>query len=455
MADKYDLIVIGGGPAGYLAAERAGGAGLSVAVFEMRTLGGVCLNEGCIPTKTFLNSAKIYTHALHGEAFGVRAAGITLDHAAVLRRKAEVVKTLVVGVEYKMKENKVTVIRSEAEIVGRTNGGFVVRGGGYEAVAGKLLIATGSKPVTPPIPGVMDGLSAGYVCTSREILDIGYVPESLVIVGGGIVGLEMADYFSVAGAKVTVVEMADKIAGPFDREISRILQRNLEAKGVVFILGAKVTGISQGAVVAESVGGSVSAPGDIVLLSIGRRPASEGLGLERISVLTENGAVVTGRHMQTSVPGVYAAGDVNGKVMLAHTAYREAEVAVNHMLGIPDEMRYDAIPSVIYTQPEAAYVGETDESAATKGLRFIVKKLPLTYSGRYVAENEKGDGVCKTLIDEGSGRIIGVSIVGGNASEIILSAGAIVSLGIPVESARRIVFPHPTVGEIIRETLFM
>jgi dihydrolipoamide dehydrogenase len=454
MTDKYDLIVIGGGPAGYLAAERASEAGLSVALFEKRALGGVCLNEGCIPTKTFLNSAKIYAHALHGDAYGVTADGLKLDHAAVLKRKETVVARLVGGVKYTLKEKKVVVIEAEAEIDGKTDEGFAVHGGGTEAVAPKLIIAAGSKPIVPPIPGVAEGVEAGYVYTSREILDIDHVPGSLVIVGGGVIGLEMADYFAVAGSKVTVVEMLDKIAGPFDREISQILKKNLEAKGVTFMLGAKVISASKDGVKAEVNGETVDVEGEAILLSIGRKPAPEGLSLEKIGVLVENGAVVTGSHMQTNVPGVYAAGDINGKIMLAHTAYREAEVAVNHIIGKLDEIKYDAIPSVIYTQPEAAYVGETEETAAAKGLRITVKKLPMAYSGRYVAENDAGDGICKMLVDDSAGRIVGVSIIGGYASEIILSAGVLIGLSIPIESAKRMIFPHPTVGEIIRETLF-
>jgi dihydrolipoamide dehydrogenase len=254
---------------------------------------------------------------------------------------------------------------------------------------------------------------------------------------------------------VTVIEMLEMIAGPFDEEIAKILKKNLEAKGVTFMLGAKVTEVTRYGVKAEAAGETVTVESDAVLLSIGRRPAPEDLGLEKLNVLVENGAVVTGSHMQTNVPGVYAAGDINGKFMLAHTAYREAEVAVNHLLGKRDEMRYGAIPSVIYTQPEAAYVGETEESAAAKGLRVAVKKLPMTYAGRYVAENERGDGIAKTLIDESSGRVVGVSLIGGAASEIILAAGILTELGVPYEQAKRVVFPHPTVGEILRETLFV
>jgi len=452
MADKYDLIVIGGGPAGYLAAERAGEGGLSVALFEKRALGGVCLNEGCIPTKTFLNSAKIYAHALHGAAYGVNVEGISLDHSAVLARKKKVVAKLVAGVAYTLKQNKVTVIEAEAKIEGRTDEGIEVSGGGTKVVSDKILIAAGSKPVVPPIPGVISGIEEGYVYTSREMLEIDHIPERLVIVGGGVIGLEMADYFAVAGSNVTVVEMLDKIAGPFDGEISTILQKDLESKGVKFLLDTKVTEVNAKNVLAETGDGPVDIPCDATLLCVGRRPAPEDLALERINVLVEKGAVVTGKHMQTNVPGVYAAGDINGKIMLAHTAYREAEVAINHILGKPDKMKYDAIPSVIYTQPEAAYVGETEESAAAKGLDVTVKKLPLVYAGRYVAETERGDGICKVLIS--AGRIVGVHLIGNYASEIILSAGILTDLNVPIESAKRIVFPHPTIGEIIREALF-
>jgi dihydrolipoamide dehydrogenase len=454
MADKYDLIVIGGGPAGYLAAERAGEAGLSVALFEKNKLGGVCLNEGCVPTKTFLNSAKIYAHALNGSTYGVSAEGLSLDHAAVLARKEKVVKTLVTGVGYKMKQNKVNVIQSSAAIQGPSDDGYIVTSEGATCTAPNVLVAAGSKPIIPPIPGVEAGLKEGWVCTSREILDIDHIPRSIAIVGGGVIGLEMADYFATAGSNVIVVEMLDKIAGPFDRDISKLLQKDLEAKGVVFLLEAKVTGFKKGFVKAELAGGSIDIPAEIALLSIGRRPDAEGLGLESVGVLVEKGAVVTDKYMQTNAHGIYAAGDINGKYMLAHTAYREAEVAINRITGVKDAMDYRAIPSVIYTQPEVAYSGETEESAAAKGLAYKVKKIPMTYSGRYIAEHGMGKGICKMLTDEKGEQIYGVSMIGGYASEIILSASMLIELGIPIESAKRVVFPHPTIGEIIREALF-
>jgi len=387
----YDLIVIGGGPGGYLGAERAGHAGLSVLLFEKRALGGVCLNEGCIPSKTFLNSAKIADYAKHGSKYGVSAENIKIDHPAVVQRKNKVVKMLVSGVSMNMKKNGVSVVNAEASITGRSPEGFEVKAGDTVYTAKRLLLATGSVPSMPPIPGLLDGYRNGFVLTNREILDLTEVPERLAIIGGGVIGLEMASYFNSAGSKVTVIEMLDHIAGPTDREISNILLRSYKKKGVDFRLSAKVTEITGSEVFFETAEGRQSVQAGKVLVSIGRRPFTEGLGLENIGVELEKGMIKTDGHMQTNVPGVYAVGDVNGQLMLAHTAYREAEVCVNHILGKRDLMRYQAIPSVIYTNPEVGSVGETEESTKEKGLDVEIVKLPLSYSGRYLAETTENE----------------------------------------------------------------
>ena len=277
----YDLIVIGGGPAGYLAAERAGHAGLNTLLIEKRFIGGVCLNEGCIPSKALLYSAKIYDGAAHGEKYGVSVKDIKLDHNFVVERKNKVVNTLVSGIKSKLKKNKVTVVMAEAKITGRTAEGFTVSAADQTYTGAKLLIATGSVPVTPPIPGVKEGLESGFIVTNREILDLKEVPEKFTIIGGGVIGLEMASYFNTAGSKVTVIEMMDKIAGPTDREISEILLKNYQKKGITFNLGCKVTGVQPGKVIYESQGKSFEVPSDKVLLSIGRRAFTEGLGLDR------------------------------------------------------------------------------------------------------------------------------------------------------------------------------
>ncbi len=450
----YDLIIIGGGPAGYLAAERAGHAGLNTLLIEKRFVGGVCLNEGCIPSKALLYSAKLYDGAVHGGKYGVTVEKAELNHEVVVNRKNKVVRTLVAGIKAKLKKNKVTLVEGTAEILGKGEDGFEIKAGGSTYNGLRLLIATGSVPVIPPIPGVKEGIEKGYVLTNREILDLKEIPVSLVIVGGGVIGLEMASYFNTAGSKVTVAEMLDHIAGPTDREISEILLKNYQKKGVDFKLGAKVAEVKEGAVVYECEGKTFTVPAEKVLISIGRRAATEGLGLEHLGVETERGSIKTDERGKTNVPEVYAAGDVNGTSMLAHTAYREAEVCINNILGRKDIMRYNAIPSIIYTNPEVAGVGETEETAKQKGIEFEAAKLSMMYSGRYAAENEGGDGICKVLIDKKHRKVIGVHMIGNYSSEIIYGAGLMIETELRVSDIKELVFPHPTVSEIIREAIF-
>ena len=453
--DTFDLVILGGGPAGYLAAERAGHAGLSTMVIEKRAFGGVCLNEGCVPSKTFLNSAKVLDYANHAAAYGVRVEGKNaIDQKAVVERKNGVVKMLVGGIEASLKKNKVTVKKCEGFIEGKTAEGITIRAGEEKVLAKRLLIATGSMPVVPPIPGLKENIGAGFVLTNKEILDLTEVPEKLVVIGGGVIGLEMASYFSSVGSEVTVIEMLNKIAGPTEAEVSAILQKALEKKGVRFNLGCKVTAVEQGAVVYEKDGKTEKAKADKVLLSIGRRAVTQGIGLENIGVALERGAIVTDDCMRTNVANVYAAGDVNGKVMLAHTAYRESEVAVNNMLGKRDRMRYNVIPSVIYTNPEVGSVGETEESAKAKGLSVKTVSLPMMYSGRYVAENTDYTGICKLVVNKDTNTLIGAHIIGSYAGEFIVAVSELVDLEVDIENIKKLVFPHPTVCEIVREAVF-
>ena len=450
----YDLIILGGGPAGYLAAERAGHAGLSVLLFEERTVGGVCLNEGCIPTKTLLYSAKLFDSARHGEKYGVKAENLSIDHAAVVRRKDKVVKVVVSGVKSSLKASGAVVLSQRARISGKGPDGYTVSGEGETYTGKRLLIATGSSPAVPPIPGLKEGMASGTVLTNREILDLKERPDRLCVIGGGIIGLEMASYFCSIGAQVTVIEMLDHIAGENDRDLIKLLQADFEKRGIVFELSAKVTAIDKNSVHYEENGQSLALQADKVLLSIGRRPNTADLGLESIGIYVERGAIVTDGHMQTNQPDVYAAGDVNGISMLAHTAYREAEVAVNRMLGKQDTMRYDAIPSVLYTNPELASVGETEASAKAKGLPCKTISLSMRFSGRYVAENEGGNGMLKMVVNEKTRQILGMQALCNYASEFIIAAGTYVELGLTLDEIKKIVFPHPTVCEIMREAVF-
>jgi len=451
----FDLIIIGGGPAGYLAAERAGHGGLKTLLIEKRFIGGVCLNEGCVPSKALLHSAKILDYAKHGDAYGVTTTGASIDQKAVIARKNKVVRNLVAGIKGQLKASHVTVKEGFAEILGRDPGIVKVKVGEEVFEAQKLIIASGSEAIVPPIPGAKEGLEQGYVLTNREILNLEVIPKTMVIVGGGVIGLEMASYFNSVGSKVTVIEMLDKIAGPTDREISSILQKNYEKKGITFKLGCKVTGLPKGAVEFEDKSSAKqSVEADYVLLSIGRRPVTAGLGLEKIGVLVERGHIVVDDIGQTNVPGVYAAGDVNGNWMLAHVAYREAEVVINNMLGKRDVMRYNAVPSVIYTNPEVGCVGETEESAKAKGLSCKVASISMNYSGRYMAENANGDGICKVVVDPVRNRMIGCHIIGNYASEIIVAASMLIETEMKIEDIKEFIFPHPTVCEIIREAIF-
>jgi dihydrolipoamide dehydrogenase len=453
--ETYDLVVLGGGPGGYLAAERAGHAGLKTLVIEKREFGGVCLNEGCVPSKTFLNSAKVLDYANHAADYGVKVEGNkTVDQKFVVERKNGVVKMLVSGIKAQLKRNKVTMKVAEGFIEGKAEGGYVIKAGEEKVLAKRLIVATGSMPTLPPIQGLKENLEAGVALTNREILNLTEIPKKLAVVGGGVIGLEMASYFSSVGSEVTVIEMLDKIAGPTEKECSAILQKALERKGVKFNLGAKVTSIEKDGVVYEKDGKVSKVEADKILLSIGRRAVTAGIGLENIGVNLERGAIVTDDQMKTNVANVYAVGDVNGKIMLAHTAYREAEVAINTILGKKDAMRYNVIPSVIYTNPEVGSVGETEESAKQKGLDVKCVSIPMTYSGRYVAENTNLDGVCKLVINNKTNTLIGAHIIGSYAGEFIVAVSAMVDLEVDIENIKKLVFPHPTVCEIVREAIF-
>lgn len=449
--ELFDLIIIGGGPAGYVAAERAGAKGLKVVLIEKKSLGGVCLNEGCIPTKTLLYSAKTYENALHGNLYGVFGDNIRYDFSAMMSRKNKVVRKLVAGVKGKMKQNNVTVVDGEAFIKGRGGDGIEVECAGNSYKAANLLIGTGSEAFIPPIPGVRE--SGDILLTNREILELKEQPESLIVIGGGVIGMEFASFFNSLGSKVTIVEMLPEILGGLDLEIAGLLRSHYTKKGVDFNLNAKVVKIDGNRVVFEKDGKTETVEGDKILMSVGRRPVTAGFGLENIGVELFKGGIKVDEKMRTNVPGVFAAGDVTGFSLLAHTASREGEVVVNNLTGKKDIMRYNAIPGVVYTNPEVAGVGETEESAKAKGIRYRVMKLPMAYAGRFVAENEGGSGLCKVIVGEKYGEVIGVHMIGNPSSEIIYGACIAIEQEMTVEQLQEVVFPHPTVSEIFKETV--
>ena len=444
---KYQVAIIGGGPAGYTAAEAAARAGLSVVLFEKRALGGVCLNEGCIPTKTLLYSAKVYDTTRHAQKYAISVQEPIFDLPKIIARKQKVVRKLVLGIKSRLTAAGVTMVTGEAEVADKSH----VKCGGELYECDNLLLCAGSETFIPPIPGVED---VPY-WTHRDALDCKQLPQSLVIVGGGVIGMEFASFFNSLGTKVTVIEMLDEILGGMDRELSALLRADYAKRGVTFLTSTKVVSLEGDAssvrVSVENAGGASVIEAEKVLLSVGRRPVLKGFGLENLDVeKDERGRLRVDSHMQTSLPGVYACGDLTGFSLLAHTAVREAEVAVRHIAGQADEMSYAAIPGVVYTNPEIAGVGETEESLQRKGIACRTVKLPMAYSGRFVAENEGVNGVCKLILSEND-IILGAHVLGNPASEIIVQAGMAISLGLTAGQWARMVFPHPTVGEIFKE----
>ena len=446
---KYDVAIIGGGPAGYSAAERAAKGGLSTVLFEKNALGGVCLNEGCVPTKTLLYSAKIYDNIRHAAKYAVKAENPSFDLGKIIARKNKVVKKLTAGIRMKMTEAGVVMVNAEALIEGRAADGTLTIVAGEERYeAANLLICTGSETVIPPIPG----LAETAYWTSREALQSKELPASLVVIGGGVIGMEFASFFNSLGVEVHVVEMLDKILGPMDRELSEMLQAEYAKRGVKFYLGHKVTGVHGTEVSVEKDGQSFTLSGEKVLLSVGRRPVTKGFGLENLALEPYRNGVKVNEFMQTSQPNVYACGDITAFSLLAHTAVSEAEVAIDHILGKAHAMSYRAIPGVVYTNPEIAGVGRTEEELQAAGVAYTVKKIPMAFSGRFVAENEMGNGVCKMILAE-DGTLIGAHMLGNPASELIVIAGIAIEQGMKAEQLTHFVFPHPTVGEILKEAL--
>lgn len=446
---KYDVAIIGGGPAGYTAAELAAKNGLSTVLFEKNALGGVCLNEGCIPTKTLLYSAKTYDNIKHASKYAVSAESPSFDLPKIIARKNKVVKKLTAGIKMKMKENGVEVVSGVAEIQRRDDDGTItVLCADNEYQAANLLICTGSETVIPPIPG----LSETEYWTSREALQAKELPSSLVVIGGGVIGMEFASFFNSMGVEVHVVEMIDKILGPMDRELSEMLQTEYAKRGVKFYLNYKVTAVNGTEVSIEKDGETTVLTGEKILLSTGRRPVTKGFGLENLSLEPFRNGVKVNEYMQTSLPNVYACGDITAFSLLAHTAVSEAEVAIDHILGKSRKMSYKAIPGVVYTNPEISGVGKTEEELQAEGVPYTVKKVPMAFSGRFVAENEMGNGVCKLILSE-DGTLIGAHMLGNPSSELIVIAGIAIEKGMKAEEIRSFVFPHPTVGEIIKEGL--
>lgn len=443
----YDLIVIGAGPGGYEAAAYAGKLGKKVLLIEKQELGGTCLNVGCIPTKTLLRSAKTLEECREAAKYGVTTGAAALDMKAVQARKQQVISTLVKGVAGLLKRSGVEVVKGEAKLAGRGK----VTVGDKEFEGANILLATGSVPACPPIPGLRDNPK---VLDSTGILALDTIPESLVIIGGGVIGLEFASFFATVGTKVTIVEMLPKIAPVVDSEIAKKLMADLKKAGIEFNLSCKVTHIEGDTLYFNDPEGKEnSIKGTWILSAIGRSPVLKGIGLEEAGVDFDRRGVKTDEFGKTNVPGIWACGDVTGRCLLAHAATREGIVAVNNMFGKQDRMRYSAIPSVIYTHPEVAQVGATEDELKAKGIAYRKAVMPMAIAGRFMVENEGKAGTVKVLVSEKYGQVLGVHMIGGCCGEFIASASAMVELEYRVDDVKAIVFPHPTTSEALKQTV--
>ncbi len=457
--NNYFLAIIGGGPAGYTAAEKAAQAGKDVVLFEQTALGGTCLNVGCIPTKTLLYSAKQYYNAKNAAKYGVTAENVVFDYAKMAQRKTKVVRKLVAGIKQRLNNEHCTVVSGTASVVSRTDEQVVIACGEEQYTADNLLICTGSSNFVPPIPGVKDNPA---VWDSTDALAAIALPQSMLIVGGGVIGMEFATLYHELGVAVTVIEAMPTILPNLDQEVVTVLLEKYRKAGVQILTDTKVTEI-QGNKVLTTAG---EYEAEHILVSVGRRANLQGLeALGDIELY--RGGIVVDDFMKTNLRNVYAAGDVTGKIMLAHVASRQAEVAVGRMLKqLPlQRIAYNAIPSVVYTNPEIASVGMTEKevslfyqdmegkSAEEVQDMYEVRRLPMTYSGRFVAENEGETGLCKMLIDKRNRTILGVHCVGNPCSEFIAAASFAVRMGYTVDEFRQVVFPHPTVSEILKEIL--
>lgn len=445
----YDVIVIGSGPAGYVAAERAGEMGRQTLLIERdEHLGGVCLNSGCIPTKSMLYCAKAYHHARHGAAFGVHAENVAFDYDAVRTRTVGIQNKLRSGIVGLMKRHKVEVAHGAACLLDRQTVAV-----GDETYKGRnVLICTGSRPFLPPIPGLTESKA---VLTNEGFLSQDAMPENLCIIGGGVIGTEFASLYATVGRRVEVIEMLPEICGPTDTELAKTVRKELEKRGVTFHLKASVTRVEDGTVTfTDKKDTEQTLEADRILVATGRAVNVEDIGLEAAGVDFDRRGIKVNDRAETNVPGIYAAGDVTGRWQLAHFASRQATVAITNMFGGSMRCREDAVPAVVYTDPEIASVGLTQRQCRERGTPVRTAKFNLGANGRYLAETDGGRGVCKLVVGADHGAILGVHMVGPGVSEMIAAAAVAVEGELRAADLAEVIFPHPTISEAIHDATF-
>jgi dihydrolipoamide dehydrogenase len=445
--DERDIVIIGGGPAGYVAAIHASHLGAKVALVEKDKLGGTCLNRGCIPTKALARSVEVLLEARMASDFGIEANNVKANFSRIMARKNNIVGQLVASVEKLMKGNKIRVCRG----AGRILSPHLVKVNDEEIATRKLVVATGSESTPLPIPG----RDLPGVLTTDDILELTELPASLVVIGGSYVGVEFASIFAALGTKVTIVKRRPLRLEPVDEEIGRRFAQTLPTQGIEVRIGAAVKAIqSKGPilrVVWDTPDGEQGADGQMVLMATGRAPCTEGLGLSEVDIQMEQGAIKVNEYLETNVKDVYAVGDVLGKNMLAHVASYEGEVAVGNAVGRARRADYRAIPSCIFAQPEVAGVGITEQEARDGGIPHKVSKFPFRACGRAVALGET-TGMVKMICNADDGTVLGMHIMGPHASDLIAEGALAIRLGLTAEDIVHTMHAHPTLPEAVRET---
>ncbi len=440
------VVVIGGGPGGYVAAIRAAQLGATVTVIEQEKLGGTCLNVGCIPTKTLLHTAELYRTLLKSKTLGLQMDNLRIDWSALQNRKKNLVTRLVKGVDSLLKANEVTVITGKASLT-KTAG---VEVNGESLPADIIILAVGSEPVKLSFPGS----DLPGVIDSTEVLSLPDIPKSLVIIGGGVIGVEFAALFSSVGTEVTVVELASEILSVTDKELAVKLRQELSRRGVTFRTGASVEAVeaNKGMYCARVLTGDKveTIDGEYILAAVGRRPRSAGIGLEAAGVAMERGRVIVDQHFATNLPGIYAVGDCNGSVMLAHAASAQGVAAVEHAFGEPIAYCAGTIPSCIYTTPEVASVGYTEEELQRQRISYSTGSFALIANGKALIE-EGQSGFVKVLAHSDSGQVLGVHMLGPRATDLIAEGALAIRVGATVDDLITTIHAHPTISEAIGE----
>jgi len=443
---EKDIVVIGGGPGGYVAAIHAAHLGANVAVVERDKLGGTCLNRGCIPTKALVRSTEVLLEARRANALGIEVGNIKINFQKIMVRKSNIASQLVSGVEQLMKLNKISVYRGSGRILSP----HLVKVNDEEIATRKIIIATGSESTLLPVPG----LDLPGVLTTDDVLELKELPESLVVIGGSYVGVEFASIFNVLGTRVTIVKRRPLRLEPIDEEIGRRFAQTLPRQGIEVKIGAAVKAIKKNGAVLKVVWdtpeGEQGVEGQMVLMATGRQPYTEGLKLSELGIKMDSRAIVVNERLETNIDDVYAIGDVLGKNMLAHVASYEGEVAVENALGRPRQVDYRAVPTCIFTQPEIAGVGITEMEAKDSGIPYKVSKFPFLVCGRAVTMDETV-GMVKMICDAENGRVLGMHIMGPHASDLIAEGVLAVQMGATARDIASTFHAHPTLPEAVRE----